>query len=671
MTAVRTVALEFLRNGPPHNQLLSALTNYLAVLGDHKATTINVPYEGHAEFLQQIQELSYPRGQIPRQRLDALDVAATRIARLLENIDGFSAELRASATTQDTLLHLKFIISANELALLPFELAKIPPGALPTAGPDWLAMIPSPRVCITRQIRSVTGDHVQWPGKPRVLFAWAAPELAVPEQAHTLALLDALRPWVSSGDTKQLGEFAHAAKDLMTILPRATLKDIREACSKQSYTHVHILAHGYASSETLGSPVGIGLHSTSQRNRLEVVLGKDFVDCLGKSHPVVVTVSACDSGMVRSVVHETGVSFAHDLHRAGIPVVIASQFPLTKQGSVELVSLLYKGLLWAEDPRDILHKLRARLFLNHSHHHDWASLIAYTALPANLESQLVDARYRLAKAAIDAALNQADKEIERASRAQKMRSLRNAIPGWSRRIEAATSHMPLERKYGYETEGHGLLGSAQKRIAEALFAVCRIAKGSEKNRFLDQSIHALENSLEYYERAFKENIRETLDTVRIKRSVHWVLCQHLSLRAVLGKPIEAELWGMARITAEIDRQVPKETDDNAHGAISVWAHGTLWELYLLVLAYKDKTFPVDHAVARARARDHIKHIGKLGTFDDGFPIHSTRRQIVRYLEWWCHEAFSSRFENKRERDWNEQGGIKELAGELVKLLPEK
>ena len=42
---MRTIRLELLRHGPPHNQLLSPLTDYLALCGDHPNTTLNFPLE--------------------------------------------------------------------------------------------------------------------------------------------------------------------------------------------------------------------------------------------------------------------------------------------------------------------------------------------------------------------------------------------------------------------------------------------------------------------------------------------------------------------------------------------------------------------------------------------------------------------------------------------------
>ena len=46
---IKLVHVEFLRAGPPHNQLLSPLTEYLAISGDSGAGVVSVPYE-HSAF---------------------------------------------------------------------------------------------------------------------------------------------------------------------------------------------------------------------------------------------------------------------------------------------------------------------------------------------------------------------------------------------------------------------------------------------------------------------------------------------------------------------------------------------------------------------------------------------------------------------------------------------
>ena len=58
MSAIRSIAVELLRHGPPHNQLLSPLTRYLAVCGDHEPVTVTVPHE-HRDWLQRLASLRY------------------------------------------------------------------------------------------------------------------------------------------------------------------------------------------------------------------------------------------------------------------------------------------------------------------------------------------------------------------------------------------------------------------------------------------------------------------------------------------------------------------------------------------------------------------------------------------------------------------------------------
>jgi len=55
---IRLVSVEFLRPGPPHNQLLSPLTQYLAVCGDAGAGVVTVPYE-QGRFERLLKELRY------------------------------------------------------------------------------------------------------------------------------------------------------------------------------------------------------------------------------------------------------------------------------------------------------------------------------------------------------------------------------------------------------------------------------------------------------------------------------------------------------------------------------------------------------------------------------------------------------------------------------------
>jgi hypothetical protein len=66
-------------------------------------------------------------------------------------------------------IQLRITLSASELAMLPFELAKAPVSATTTAE-SWLSIQTRPPVCITRNIRTVSPEGVVWPVQPRILF---------------------------------------------------------------------------------------------------------------------------------------------------------------------------------------------------------------------------------------------------------------------------------------------------------------------------------------------------------------------------------------------------------------------------------------------------------------------------------------------------------------------
>src|SRR5204862_3765562 len=121
---IRTVTVEFLRAGPPHNQLLSPLTQYLAVCGDAGAGVVTVPYE-HAAFERKLKELRYETGD-PDDRLAMLHDIGVDMGRILGAVPGLPGSLALDPNRAGLLVHLRLTLSASELALLPFELAKAP-----------------------------------------------------------------------------------------------------------------------------------------------------------------------------------------------------------------------------------------------------------------------------------------------------------------------------------------------------------------------------------------------------------------------------------------------------------------------------------------------------------------------------------------------------------------
>jgi hypothetical protein len=102
---------------------------------------------------------------------------------------------------------------------------------------------------------------------------------------------------------------------------------------------------------------------------------------------VFVSLASCDSANPSAIVNPGG-SVAHQLHRMGVPWVVASQFPLTVLGSVVLAEDLYGELLQGTDPRVALHRVRQHLATQFGDRHDWATVVAYASFPTDFDVQV-------------------------------------------------------------------------------------------------------------------------------------------------------------------------------------------------------------------------------------------------------------------------------------------
>lgn len=679
MTKINRVCLEFLRHGPAHNHLLSPLTRYLGLCGNAGACTIQIPYE-HQDFLSLLKSLRYGMGGADDAERRQLDVSRTAedITKILANVQGLISSLGSVSRNEMSVTHLDLVLSAAELAMLPFELAKVPPGCAGGEG-NYLLLQTLVPVCLTRRVRTALSNRAIWPRTPRILFIVAQPPQVsgVPADEHKGALHKAVDPWIPYFDPATSGDREKKIGEILTILTEASIKDIEEACSVNAYSHVHILAHGMENKRRPGCPYGLVLHDPRDKTRMEVVNGEQLATALrplrpeataeqNETFPAVVTVAACDSGNVSSVTYSNGASLAHELHQAGIPIVVASQFPLSKDASVHVAEVLYQRMLWGEDPRITLHLLRSRLRMQCPDTHDWASLVMYADLPPDLDDQLLEVQYFQAKKAIDCTLDRIDQSIDRMDGVTplpetEMNALRN-------RVDAAAGHMPTTE--GYETEGMGMLASTEKRKAEMGFRAALKQPSEEgKQKELKQSLDGLWKSLRLYDEAYRENMQEAAGIIRKRRSLHWVMTQYLSLRAVLGEPLLPDHWGAAVVSTNVDIRC------RAGGAETVaWAHGSKAELYLILLSYDpaamEQTLRLKQDEVREKALDHTRQLLSFAGYGS-FPVYSTRRQFERYVSWWGHEAFESMLtarKQARKRSWGEPGGILELARELMMLL---
>jgi hypothetical protein len=586
---MRTITLEFVRPGPAHNQLLSPLTHYVALCGSLPAETIQFPFE-HQQIVIRLRALQYRESRETRE-MQLADTARV-LGQVLSQVPGLTAELARSSCQPGGMTHLRLILSANELALLPFELAHAPDGA-PGAG-QHLALQSLVPLCITRESRRAAWGRGHWPTPGRILFATASPDGVgpVPADAHLLALRQVIEPWIAHFPAE---ERRTRIAEHLTFLPQARLDSIQSALAGGEYTHVHLLAHGVPIDKAGDRRFGLALDDgVADGERLASVLRTRRRGQPDLVKPVVVTLAACDAGQVGSVVG-AGASIAHALHEEGIPLVVASQFPLSFAGSVVLTQVLYEGFWSGADPRLLLNDLYRQLQVRVPQTHDWASIVAYAAFPPDLDDQLREVPRQQAKRRLDSALHYADRVTrggERPADAELERLVGCVEDARRRMRELLNSQGPAAER----AEILGLLAATEKRLAEILLRVGREGASLEEARKL-------------YKEAFDAD-----------PSQDWCLVQMLSLTAVLrgGPAVDRDLWELARIRSEQELRV----EDRRRRA---WALGNLIELYLLSLLLENPPAET-RRLAHQYARDLLELMG------DSFEVHSTRRQLLRYCE---------------------------------------
>src|SRR5918994_6428537 len=144
---IRLVEVELLRRGPRHNQLLSPLTDYLAICGDFPGGVVNVPYE-QSDAQNLLDDLRYTVSSTESsERLtNVRDRAGAQLAAMLDAVPGLGGILATDHANSVSLTHLRLVTSAAELALLPFEMLKGPVGSGGVGG-DWLLLQPDRPVC--------------------------------------------------------------------------------------------------------------------------------------------------------------------------------------------------------------------------------------------------------------------------------------------------------------------------------------------------------------------------------------------------------------------------------------------------------------------------------------------------------------------------------------------
>lgn len=701
MTVFHDVKLEIVRPGPPHNQLLSPLTLYTALCGESAPVTFSIELE-QRQLLDRISGLRYviQDGQETRMiaeksRQAAVNDMGREIGKILAKLQNLLFEqgralgqaIRDQSCNDngEHMVHLRLVSSASELANIPFEMA-ISPAATPAEGKRMLLDLNLPMV-LTREIRRTRPIPIAWDRElgTKILVIAAQPGfLTVPIKNHVRALRKSLEPWVGwqtvSGENASPNRVDEVRKRIR-ILNDASIKSIYEICSREYFTHVHILAHGGSFEESGEQRFGLILCDSEDTTKPHYVSGETLAKAVQAEHregttrssPVMVTLATCDSGAQGSVLIPGG-SLAYDLHVAGIPWVVASQFPLSKRGSTIMARELYSRIWRGDDPRKALFEVRRILFTQMDRMHDWASLVIYASLPKDFDAQVTRFFETQTIAAIETAMKRADDISKAISKEQENSSSDSqeepsASQGSPEDIESALNkvkqylqfwkkRLPAGKDMGSRLsigQFYGISGSTYKRIA-----LLNKSKLNTKEKSSPDSAPAyhknIRKALACYDRACDE-----LVTDEDKFQWDWVATQYLSLKAVLfwdsekGKKgnkrrYESDDRGYARY--EMAKDLAKNNLQKANSNIAkAWACGTLAELEMLSLHYK-KGSRRTYTTIQKEVRKYCVNLIELVGIDD-FAAKSTHRQFIRYKLYWSDA---------------EEGRVGKIADEAINAL---
>lgn len=616
---MKSLIIGIARTGTAHNHVLNPDTKYIAMCGSAPEITFSINC-GQDEFFKEIEGLRYDDPASSPRSISYFQELATRIFNDIKflKIDKNDSEA----------LHIRLITSPLELAQIPFEFVLSREDPLGQRFP--LLAHPKRTIILTREVRQESEAMYIWPHRPRILFAWAQPTDTVPHEDHLQALKTLLIPVVRPKEN-----IAYPEPDtdvFLTVLPHASIqsiaKEIRKGVtSRNPYTHVHILAHGGHAASFSGFEFRLILCEEGSTSKSVKHNGEDLIKAFvpdRDSVPTVISLCACDSGNTGNTIIPSG-SLIQQLHNAGVPCVFASQFPLTKTGSVKLVTALYHELINACDPRTALY--HTRMVLREDLTHDWASLIAYTRFPDDINEQLQDAQLKIRFATMKTTNIWVDHvfryihKIPVKERAQALEQLETRLNG---SIDQLSLLLAEENKKTsvllnplLQAEHLGLLGSAYKRKAEYLFRLTELSP-DKIDDLVSQSKDALAKARAFYKGGFDSNPNS-----------HWNALQYLSLELVLEGTLESEsdLWTVTKYMSEREEKIATRQVDR------VWAWGTLAELYMLK-PFTAQNILEDQLISGSKkAKEYLTMMAQSDAAYNRSK-ESTARQFERYTRWW-------------------------------------
>lgn len=645
---MKSIIIGISRPGDPDDVLLSPNVNYVSRCGTRPEKTFVINCKQN-DFYNQVNRLRYNSGN-PVYAKNAIDYFQKLTGSAFNDLKYLEID---SADTSP--FHIRLVTTPMELAQLPFEFV---PANWDNAGPANVPLLANPNrvITLTREVLQESEARYVWPKQPRILFAWAQPSEDVPYEEHRKALLESLQPLlVPKKDQADPEPFWDG---FLTEISNASLQTIKAAIEKASnegkpYSHVHLLAHGGYAQGFYGVEFRLLLcASDGGPGDEEKVEGADLKDAVIPANrangPIVVTLSACDSANIGNVITPTG-SLVYQLHLAGIPCVFASQFPLTVEGSNDLVRLLYKNLINAADPRLTLYDARMILLKNGSH--DWASLVAYARFPEDIDGQLEAIRLKMLFRSMKTTNEWVDHIIKyRNALSEEKKAI--ILADINERLDKAIAELSFFLNTGKKSmletaalrsEHMGLLGSAYKRKAEFHFRQMAFSE-TNKDASVQSSRENLSLAREFYYGGYDAD-----------EANHWTIMQYFSLKIITGEPLsegDRQLWVYIQFITERKQQKAVAAKEKKE---ELWACGTLAELYLL------KPYTGTKEAFEALAADSLlkckEYLSLIGASKEDEIMDSTRRQFDRYVSWWP-EIYGKNYPQM----------LKEMATEAVAIL---
>lgn len=309
------------------------------------------------ELLRDLSELRLPGGDPA-----VVQRIGETLSRFLEPL-GLSQKAAAilAADRAGQPLTWTFRSAAAELYALPWELMTLQStGQHVGSLPGFLLRYEWPETRSTPEQPSPRREN------GRILCAWSAAAGSVPAKQHERAIAAA----------------CHAASlpfdpdtDVLPHVSIGRLVAALEAARSQGQpvAVLHLLCHGGA----VGSSFGLVLNGEAAGESVVVDAGRLRQLLAPFSDRVrLVVLSACDSGNSGSLGNHLG-SLAQTLHRAGFAQVIASRYPLSIPGSIQLTETLYRELLAESQPLETALRRSRDHLARDAGHRDWASIQLY------------------------------------------------------------------------------------------------------------------------------------------------------------------------------------------------------------------------------------------------------------------------------------------------------